>query len=165
MAKKKANFEITVNNVGEAIEKLNEGIDRALEAMGMQVENYAKAKCPVDTGLLRNSITHAVAGKSAAISSYHAHYGSNRTAKGNRKRASGKHAGNVGFGAYSGTAGTAEEKAVYIGTNVQYAPYVELGAKGGKTPAQPFLRPAVENHVGVLKRLAEAAISESLGSE
>jgi phage gpG-like protein len=158
-------FEIKVNNIEEVDERLNRGIENALEAMGMQVENYAKAKCPVDTGLLRNSITHAVAGKGAAISSYHATYGSNRTAKGNRRRATSKNAGSVGFGAYSGTAGTAEEKAVYIGTNVQYAPYVELGAKGGKTPAQPFLRPAVEDHVGVLKRLAEAAISESLGSE
>lgn len=61
------------------------------------------------------------------------------------------------------------EKAVYIGTNVEYAPYVELGTGkfaefgGRQTPwvyqdeegnwhrtigheAQPFLKPAVANH-------------------
>ena len=36
------------------------------------------------------------------------------------------------------------EKAVYIGTNVEYAPYVELGTV--KMNARPYLRPAVENH-------------------
>lgn len=34
---------------------------------------------------------------------------------------------------------------VYIGTNVEYAVYVEMGTV--HTPAQPYLRPAVENHV------------------
>lgn len=35
-------------------------------------------------------------------------------------------------------------KTVYIGTNVEYAPYVELGTKHQK--AQPYLRPAAEDH-------------------
>lgn len=30
----------------------------ALEAIGLQAEGYAKKLCPVDTGNLRNSITH-----------------------------------------------------------------------------------------------------------
>lgn len=38
----------------------------------------------------------------------------------------------------------AGEKAVYIGTNVEYAPYVELGTS--KQKAQPFLRPAATEH-------------------
>lgn len=37
------------------------------------------------------------------------------------------------------------EKAVYVGTNVEYAAYVELGTK--RTKAQPYLKPAVENHL------------------
>jgi HK97 gp10 family phage protein len=37
------------------------------------------------------------------------------------------------------------EKAVYIGTNVEYAPYVELGTSRQK--AQPYLRPAATDHV------------------
>ena len=35
-------------------------IGAALEAIGLKVEGYAKLLCPVDTGRLRNSITHVV---------------------------------------------------------------------------------------------------------
>ena len=35
-------------------------IEAALEAIGLKVEGYAKIICPVDTGRLRNSITHVV---------------------------------------------------------------------------------------------------------
>ena len=38
------------------------------------------------------------------------------------------------------------EKAVYVGTNVEYAPYVELGTR--RQDPQPYLKPAVINHVG-----------------
>lgn len=38
-----------------------------------------------------------------------------------------------------------DETAVYVGTNVEYAPYVELGTY--KMPARPFLRPAIEEHL------------------
>ncbi len=86
----------------------NEAIVKALEAMGFQAEGYAKMKCPVDTGRLRNSITH--------------------------------------------TYDAAEQKA-YVGTNVEYAPYVEYGTS--KTKAQPFLEPAVTDHVDEYKRIAE----------
>lgn len=94
---------------------------RALERCGMQAEGYAKDRTPVDTGNLRNSITHKVV-----------------------------------------------ENEVYIGTNNEYAAYVELGtgkyAEGGrKDPwvyqdeegrwhhtdgqrAQPYLKPAVADH-------------------
>ena len=33
---------------------------RGLEKIGLEVEGYAKKLCPVDTGNLRNSITHVV---------------------------------------------------------------------------------------------------------
>lgn len=46
------------------------------------------------------------------------------------------------------------EKAVIVGTNVEYAPYVELGTSR-QTP-QPFLRPAASDHADeyrdILKR-------------
>lgn len=73
--------------------------ETALTAIGMKAEDYAKLKCPVDTGNLRNSITF-----SASV----------------------------------------EEKVVYLGTNVEYAPYVEMGTSRSK--AQPFIKPAIENH-------------------
>lgn len=37
------------------------------------------------------------------------------------------------------------EMAVYIGTNVEYAPYEEEGTS--KRPAHPFLRPAAQDHI------------------
>lgn len=69
------------------------------------------------------------------------------------------------------------ENEVYIGTNVEYAPYVELGTgkyyPGGRptpwayqdakgnwhwtagNPAQPFLYPAVANHTATYKNIVE----------
>lgn len=47
----------------EAIESaIADGIMEGLEAIGLVAEGRAKAKCPVDTGRLRNSITHALKG-------------------------------------------------------------------------------------------------------
>ena len=102
-----ANFEVKITSNAELFEQASdEAIARALEAIGLQAEGYAKMLCPVDTGNLRNSITHAVEGISA-----------------------------------------------YIGTNVEYAPYVEYGTS--KTRAQPFLQPAAYNHADEYKRMVE----------
>lgn len=49
-----------------------------------------------------------------------------------------------------------DEPAVYIGSNVKYAPYVELGTS--KMRARPFLKPAVENYAGEYKDLLEQAM-------
>ncbi|MFU0812246.1 MAG: HK97 gp10 family phage protein [Atopobium sp.] len=38
------------------------GIMESVERIGLVAEGYAKAKCPVDTGRLRNSITHVLKG-------------------------------------------------------------------------------------------------------
>lgn len=48
------------NNTKLYKQATDEAIYAALEAVGMQAENYAKGLCPVDTGNLRNSITHEV---------------------------------------------------------------------------------------------------------
>jgi HK97 gp10 family phage protein len=45
------------------------------------------------------------------------------------------------------------ESAVYIGTNVEYGKYVELGTSRSKS--QPFLEPAIVNHSEDYKRIAE----------
>lgn len=42
----------------ELLAAVNEAKKRALEIMGGKAENYAKELAPVDTGRLRNSITH-----------------------------------------------------------------------------------------------------------
>lgn len=76
-----------------------------------------------------------------------------------------------------------EEVAVYIGTNVEYAPYVELGTgkyyPGGRptpwayqdakgdwhwtagNPAQPFLKPAVVNHTATYQNIIKDELSKT----
>lgn len=104
---KSADVKIT-DNSAEVLKALPEQIERALLAIGLAAESYAKENCPVDTGRLRNSITHEV-----------------RT----------------------------DEKAVYIGSNVEYAAFVELGTS--KMRARPYLTPAATQHgdeyKGILK--------------
>lgn len=51
------------------------------------------------------------------------------------------------------------EDAVYIGTNVEYAPYVELGTS--RQTAQPFLKPAASEHSAEYKRIMEAALKSA----
>lgn len=48
------------------------------------------------------------------------------------------------------------EKAVYIGTNVEYGPYVELGTRHSK--AKPFLRPAAEDHAAQYRKALQSAL-------
>lgn len=90
------NFRIE-SHLPEVQDAVEDAITKALEEIGLTAEGYAKKKCPVDTGRLRNSISHA-----------------------------------------------AKEQTVYIGTNVEYAVYVEMGTKN--TKSQPYLRPAVTEH-------------------
>ena len=53
-----------------------------------------------------------------------------------------------------------DEKAVYVGTNVEYAPYQEYGtykmqaANGGKG----FLKPAIEEHMDEFKHIMETEL-------
>lgn len=50
----------------------------------------------------------------------------------------------------------AGDNAVYIGTNVEYAPYVELGTSRQK--AQPFLRPAASEHGAQYRQVLKKAL-------
>lgn len=50
------------------------------------------------------------------------------------------------------------EPAVYIGSNVEYAPYVELGTS--KMAARPFLKPAAENYAEQYMDLLKQAMSD-----
>lgn len=135
-----------VDNSDKVLSALTEAEARVLEVIGGKAETYAKQKITevgaVDTGALRNSITHKVEGG-----------------------------------------------AVQIGSNIHYAPYVELGtgkeyqpppewiennAKRGRgldkwyyqdaqgqwhvgypQKPRPYLRPAIEDHMDEYKQLAE----------
>lgn len=50
------------DNTDEVITAIGTAIVRALEAVGIEAESDAANLCPVDTGRLRNSITHAIDG-------------------------------------------------------------------------------------------------------
>lgn len=105
-----ANVNVTVNSNADLFRNaLPEQIAQALEAIGLVAEGYAKDDCPVDTGRLRNSISHA-----------------------------------------------RDDTSAYIGTNVEYAPYVELGTSRMK--ARPYLRPAAEEHADEYKEIVKAAL-------
>lgn len=53
-------IEIREDNTQEVADAIESAIDRALEKIGLAAEGYAKKAAPVDTGRLRNSITHNV---------------------------------------------------------------------------------------------------------
>lgn len=150
--------ELTVDNSDEVLKAFEEQVERGLEMIGLQAERHAKENITkngtVDTGLLRNSVTHAVSGGSPVLQSYE----NTGYSKRKDKRVP------VQKGEYSGNVGSAAEKAVYIGTNVEYAPYVEYGHQqyggGGHVPAKPFLRPAAAEHNDEYKRLMEKALKD-----
>lgn len=48
------------------------------------------------------------------------------------------------------------EKAVYVGSNVEYAPFVEYGTVLQK--AKPYLKPAIERHLGEYKKILESEL-------
>ena len=47
-----------ISHAKEVTDALQAAKDQALEIIGGKAESYAKQLCPVDTGRLRNSITH-----------------------------------------------------------------------------------------------------------
>ena len=133
------------DNTDEVLSALEKAKVRGLTAIGMTAEGHAKKKITqakaVDTGRLRNSITFAVSGESANISSY-----------------SGDH-GEEG-GTYSGTAPNDKEKAVYIGTGVKYAAGIETGSHR-KAGGVHFLQDAASNHSDEYKLLKEDSMKNA----
>ena len=65
---KTVEFKITVDNTRLIKNATTEALRTAFEAVGLQAEGYAKMLCPVDTGNLRNSITHTTEDDAAIIS-------------------------------------------------------------------------------------------------
>lgn len=51
--------DVVTDNTDEWEAAFEQAIARGLEEVGLAAEGHAKAICPVDTGRLRNSITHA----------------------------------------------------------------------------------------------------------
>jgi phage gpG-like protein len=109
--------------------------EKALKTIGLLAEGYAKRMCTVDTGRLRNSITHATSSYSGA--------GTYSDNKGNN------------FNDASAKEEPSEDMVV-IGTNVEYGPYVELGTV--RTAAKPFLKHAGD-HISQYKKVIEDVFS------
>jgi len=122
---------VTMDDTDGILRLEEQAIKKALTMIGILASDDAADLAKVDTGLLRNSMTYALSGESPAKKSYRADRGD-------------------GSGSYSGTIGSKDEKAVYVGTNVEYAPYVEMGfrhyASGKFIPAKNFLKNAVMNN-------------------
>lgn len=97
------------DNSAEVLKSLEGQIDVALEAVGLQAEGYAKLKCPVDTGRLRNSLTHVTEKNSGQAKSftYDVDIGGGKTVS-----------------VTDTTILSAEKNQVVIGSNVEYAGYV-----------------------------------------
>lgn len=55
-------IEVKVDNTDMAIEEMQRHKEAALEKCGAAWESYAKQGAPVDTGRLRNSLTHQMEG-------------------------------------------------------------------------------------------------------
>lgn len=106
------NVIVVADNTEQVTSAITSALEAALEEIGLVAEGYAKKLCPVDTGRLRNSITHAI---------------------------------------------STDEKATYIGTNVEYAPYVHEGTSRHK--GTPFLTDAatqnVDRYRSILKKHLE----------
>ena len=127
------NFQID-SKIPELKRATQEAITTALEAVGVQAQGNATAEITavgaIETGRLKNSITFAVSGQSGSTHNY-------SDDEGNR------------FSDTIGGTGDAKENTVYLGTNVEYAPYVELGTY--KMRARPFIRPAMEKNLSEYK--------------
>lgn len=129
----------------KVLEQMEEQILLGLEMIGQEAEKNAKEECPVDTGLLRNSITHALAGKAPATKSYKADKPDKNgvTKSGTYTRKAPKKQG---------------EHSVYIGSNVEYAISVEYGDKNHKTGKKHFLKDAATNHNDQYKEIMKLAL-------
>lgn len=134
--------------IDEYLSEVDAQAEKALTAVGMLAEKYAKENAPVDTGRLRNSITFAIAGQAPNIQSY----------KADRPR-SGKQS-DVEGGTYEGTMGSSKETGVYIGTNVEYASAVEFGTTLQRP--HPYLKPAVSEHGDEYRRLFDEIMKEEI---
>ena len=135
-------IEVVEDNTEETKKQLAKAIEAGLTECGMNMERYAKQLCPVGNparwkwpappgyvgGTLRGSISYALDGEVPG-GTYEVKNGSG--APGRYDTPTPKE----GYG----------NRAVYVGTNVYYAPYVEMGTSKYPHP-RPFIEPAVVGH-------------------
>ena len=118
------------DNYKEVLEEMQQAAVRALEKCGLTAEGYAKKLCPVDTGNLRNSITHQADEAEPAV-----YIGTNSE-----------------YGVYV-EMGTGK----YV-SGGRPTPWVYQDAEGNwhrtnGQRAQPYLKPAVADHAGTYRNI------------
>lgn len=129
------------DHTDEVIAEMKRKVNLGLMAIGVEAATNAQRDCPVDTGRLHNSIAWAIKDKSG---------GGNDAKKGKGGKDNPK---------MPPEAGT-----VYIGTNVEYAKYVEFNEKANHNPPEfgggkaHFLRDAFSNHKDRWKELMKDAL-------
>lgn len=133
------------DNSKEILSAIEKAKKNALNAIGLAAVSHATDLTPVDTGLLRNSITYALSGEETKIKEY--------------KADSPDENGEIRQGSYSGSAPKDKEGSVYIGSNVEYCEYIELGGSG-KTAFHMLQRAATE-HTTEYKKIMEESIKNA----
>ena len=128
------------DNSKEVSEDIKAALLRGLEKCGLVAEGYAKKLCPVDTGNLRNSITHVVDEQEpAAIIGTDSEYGAYVE---------------LGTGIYAEGGGGRPTPWVYQDANGNWH-YTH-----GQKP-QPFLKPAVTDHTDKYREIIKDAFENA----
>lgn len=133
------------SNADKVLGEFDRKMKTACEMIGSIIEGNAKSLCPVDTGLLRNSITHGATGGKLSITEYEDDTGSQ--------------SGSYPAADIPADAGGAQY-VVVVGTNVHYAPYQELGAPNAGVPPAPYLRPAFEGSKEAVQEVLEKLLKK-----
>ena len=133
------------DNSKEVLSAIEKAKKNALNAIGLAAVSHATDLTPAVTGLLKNSITYALAGEETKIKKYKADV-------------AGKN-GEIKTGSYSGTAPPDKEGSVYIGSNVEYCEYIELGGSG--RTAFHMLQRAATKHTAEYKKLMEESMKNA----
>ena len=141
-----ARARIENNHVEDIKNELENSTRNGLMKVGMQAVSdiVSQGDFPVDTGLLRNSITFALGGEHAFLQAYEAtisvaEHGGLRQKKG------------YYLGLAPNTAST-----VYIGTNVEYAKYVEFGTS--RMVARDFMFAPLRANLQNYKQILESSL-------
>lgn len=135
--------EITIEDYSdEILKELSEAVETALMSIGEKAVSHAVKNVPVDTGLLRNSLTYALDGQPTAITTY-------------------SDDSNIQSGSYSGTAPqeSGNNRSVSVGSNVSYALAVETNARAKhEVGGAHFLKNALANHTDEYEKTLRAAL-------
>lgn len=120
------------DNSGAVLSAFHSAVEKALEECGLVAEGYAKKLAPVDTGNLRNSISHKVDPEEPAV-----YIGTNSS-----------YAAYQEFGTGIYTEGGRDTPWVYQDEKGNWH-----WTRGNK--AQPFLKPAVADHARQYRQIIE----------